>query len=245
MQLVNPQDSKHKAWLYRILSSFYDNPRLTQVLYFKGGTCFAMLGLLDRFSVDLDFDFVGERKDLPETQKQMEKVFSELNLSIKDQSKNTPQYFLKYPAKENERNTLKIDVTFPPVEANQYEAKRFSEIDRIINCQTTETMFANKLVALIDRYQKTSAIAGRDIYDIHHFFEQGLKYEKNVITERTNQTVPEFFQELINFIDEKITDKIIEQDLNMLLSYDKFKLIRKTLKQETLMFLKDELNRIK
>lgn len=123
MQLINPKDSKHKDWLYRILSAFYDEPRLARILYFKGGTCATMLGVLDRFSVDLDFDFVGEKKDIMETQKQMEKAFHKLGLTIKDQSQRTLQYFLKYPSKEGERNTLKIDVTFPPVKAYMYEQR--------------------------------------------------------------------------------------------------------------------------
>jgi predicted nucleotidyltransferase component of viral defense system len=245
MQLPQPKDAQHKAWLYRILSAFYDDPYLANTLYFKGGTCAAMLGLLDRFSVDLDFDLVGERSDLVKTQKQMEKIFRDLGLEIKDQSKKVPQYFLRYPTKERERNTLKIDVAFPPTKANQYEAKRFSEIDRIITCQTPETMFANKLVALIDRYKQKEAIAGRDVYDIHHFFEQGLRYNKAVITERTGQTQEAFFRELIDFVEQMVSNDLIAQDLNVLLPYAKFKVIRKTLKQETLLFLKDELARLK
>jgi predicted nucleotidyltransferase component of viral defense system len=245
MQIPYSKDAKHKAWLYRILSAFYDNAYLASVLYFKGGTCAAMLGLLDRFSVDLDFDLAGEKKDLLEAQKQMENIFRELDLAIKDQSRRVPQYFLRYPAKEGDRNTLKIDVSFPPVKANRYEAKRFAEIDRIITCQTPETMFANKLVALIDRYKQKSAVAGRDVYDIHHFFENGLGYNADVIAERTGQQVDEFFRELIAFIEREITDELIAQDLNALFPYAKFRAIRKTLKRETLMFLRDELNRRK
>ena len=175
----------------------------------------------------------------------MENIFSELGLVIKDQSRRVPQYFLKYPAKVGERNTLKIDVAFPPTKANQYEAKRFSEIDRIITCQTSDTMFANKLVALIDRYRQKSAVAGRDVYDIHHFFESGLKYNEAVIIERTNKSAKEFFEELIDFVEKKVTDELIAQDLNVLLPYASFRVIRKILKQETLMFLRDELERLK
>ncbi len=204
-----------------------------------------MLGILDRFSVDLDFDLVGDKKDLLEARKKMENIFSELGLVIKDQSRRVPQYFLKYPAKVGERNTLKIDVAFPPTKANQYEAKRFSEIDRIITCQTSDTMFANKLVALIDRYRQKSAVAGRDVYDIHHFFESGLKYNEAVIIERTNKSAKEFFEELIDFVEKKVTDELIAQDLNVLLPYASFRVIRKILKQETLMFLRDELERLK
>lgn len=245
MQLPQPKDAKHKAWLYRILSAFYDDPYLAGILYFKGGTCAAMLGILDRFSVDLDFDFVGDKKDLFEARKKIEKIFRDLKLSIKDQSRRVPQYFLRYPAKAGERNTIKIDVSFPPTKANNYAAKRFSEIDRIINCQTPETMFGNKLVALIDRYRRKSAIAGRDVYDIHYFFENGLKYNEEIITERTSQSVEDFFKDLISFVEKKVTDELITQDLNVLLPYEKFRMIRKTLKLETLMFLRDELKRIK
>jgi len=245
MILPNAKDAIHKAWLFRLLAEIYDGPLLANSLYFKGGTCAAMLGYLDRFSVDLDFDFVGDVAEIKEIQKQLEKVFQKLDLEIKDQSQNVPQYFLKYPTKENERNTLKLDISFPPPTANQYEPKEFVDIDRVINCQTIETMFANKLVALIDRYEKNEAIAGRDLYDIHHFFLQGYRYNEAVILERRKTTVLKFFQELADFVEEKITETIINQDLNVLLAPEKFQQIRRNLKRETLMFLRDELGRLK
>ena len=43
----------------------------------------------------------------------------------------------------------------------------------------------------------------------------------------------DFFKKLKKFITEKITNTILDQDLNQLLPYDKFKQIRKTLKDET------------
>lgn len=244
MILPHPKDALHKAWLYRVLSSIYDDAFLAQFLFFKGGTCAAMLGYLDRFSIDLDFDFVGERKTLSETRARLERVFHSLGLTIGDKSKTVPQYFLKYTAEQSSRNTLKIDTTIPPPKTNQYEPKRFHEIDRIITCQTLETMVANKLVALIDRYQKKEALAGRDIYDIHHFFLKGFRYNKEVIRERTGKNMPEFFAELIAFIEKYITEEILTQDLNPLLPYEKFSRIRKALKQETLMLLRDESKRI-
>lgn len=241
MILPNAKDAIHKAWLYRLLAEIYDEPLLAGSLYFKGGTCAAMLGYLDRFSVDLDFDFVGELSDMEKIQKRLGKVFQKLGLEIKDQSKNVPQYFLKYLAKENERNTLKLDVAFSPPKTNKYEPKEFTDIDRIINCQTIETMFANKLVALIDRYEKNESIAGRDMYDIHHFFWQGYRYDSEVIEERRKKPALEFFRELKDFAEKNITETIINQDLNVLLTPEKFQKIRKILKRETLMFLRDEI----
>ncbi|MBU4339035.1 nucleotidyl transferase AbiEii/AbiGii toxin family protein [Patescibacteria group bacterium] len=246
MILPNSRDTIHKAWLYRLLSAIYDNKTLASSLYFKGGTCAAMLGFLDRFSVDLDFDYTGEKEKIKMLKKELENIFSELGLEIKDQSQKVPQYFLKYQAKINLRNTIKIDITFPAPKANTYQAFKLDDIDRTIVCQTAETMFANKLVALIDRRERKKAIAGRDLYDIHYFFMQGLGYNEKVIIERRkNSDLAYFFRTLINFIDKKINETIIDQDLNFLLSPDKFKKIRKMLKKETMMFLKDEEDMLK
>jgi len=244
MILPQSKDAAHKAWLYRLLSGIYEDAELAKVLYFKGGTCAAMLGYIDRFSIDLDFDFGGEKKEIAEARTHLERVFGDLGLTIRDQSKTVPQYFLKYDAPEGTRNTIKLDAFFPPHKANTYEQKRFHEIDRIITCQTIETMTANKLVALMDRYEHNEAIAGRDLYDIHHFFLKGYRYNEAVIKERTNKKTGQFFADLITFIERHITDEVINQDLNALLTYEKFSRIRKILKQETLMFLRDELKRI-
>lgn len=244
MMLPDPKDAIHKAWLYRVLSAVSDDTFLAKTLAFKGGTCAALLGWLDRFSIDLDFDFVGEPDDLPKTRAALEHIFDDLGLVVHDASKVVPQYFLKYEAAPNRRNTLKVDVTFPVPIANRYESKRLVEIDRILSCQTQETMFANKLVAVLDRHERHASIAGRDIYDIHHFFLNGFRYDADVVRERRGQEPKVFFADLIRFVEQHVTDELITQDLNPLLSHEKFLRIRKSLKQETLMFLRDELGRI-
>lgn len=245
MCIAKPEDAKHKAWLYRVLSAIADDIFLAKVLRFKGGTCASMLGILDRFSVDLDFDFVGNEEEVKEARMRLEEIFRTLKLSVKDKSRKGLQYFLRYEAKLGERNTLKMDATFPPVKGNEYAPVRLEEIDRILLCQTPETMFANKLVALTDRYNKNGSIAGRDVYDIHHFFENGLGYNETVIRERTKKTVASFLLSLREFIEKKVTSAVLDEDLNTLLSYDRFRVVRKTLKEETLLFLRDEIGRKK
>lgn len=243
--LPNPKDAIHKAWLYRLLSAIYDNKLLASSLYFKGGTCAAMLGFLDRFSIDLDFDYVGGKNNLKSTRVELESVFKKLGLSIKDKSQKVPQYLLRYSAKPDARNTIKVDITFPPPKSNIYQPFELSDIARVVMCQTIDTMFANKLVALFDRYEKNHSIAGRDVYDIHHFFMGGFRYNEKVIIERRGKKLAVFFKELIIFIEKNINQDIINQGLNFLLPADKFRKIRKILKQETLMFLRDELERVK
>lgn len=120
--------------------------------------------------------------------------------------------------------------------ANVYKPQYLKEIDRYAVYQTIETMFANKLVAVIDRYEKFKTIAGRDIYDIHHFFSRGYDYSKAVIEERRKASEGKYLRELIDFIDKKVTNKIISQDLNYLLSAKQFKAIKNTLKDEVGLF---------
>jgi predicted nucleotidyltransferase component of viral defense system len=245
IMLSNKRDAIHRAWLYRVLEAIADDPYLASTLYFKGGTCAAMLGWLDRFSVDLDFDFRGDKKDIIKARNSLENIFSKLGLKIKDKSKTGIQYFLKYETLDLGRNILKIDITFPIVKSSKYKPERLLEIDRFINCQTKETMFAHKLVAVLDRFEKTGGIAGRDIYDIHHFFMMGFDYDINVIKDRRGDIqIKDFFIELYSFIDQKVTDKILSEDLNSLVPYEQFTRIRKVLKREVLTLINDEIKRL-
>ena len=149
---------------------------------------------------------------------------------------------LRYPSSPGKRSTLKVSASRKRVEANQYKVQYFPEIDRLINSQTIETMFANKLVAVTDRYAQHKTIAGRDIYDIHHFFVQGYSYNGAVIRERTGLE-QEYFGELMAFIKEHVTQTIINEDLNSLLPERQFQQMRKILIPETLSLLEREIRR--
>jgi len=242
MILPKPEDAIHKAYLYRLLGDIIDSS-FSQNIYFKGGTCAAMLGYLDRFSLDLDFD-IKKDIDKKNLDKELRKIFSKLDLELKQKSKNSLFYLLKYKSKEGERNSIKLSLVDRALRSNKYETVSLREINRFCFCQTKETMFANKLVALIDRYKKRSVIAGRDLYDIHHFFINGFHYDNEIIIERTKQRPINYFRKLIKFIEEKVSEKILTEDLSYLLPYNKFKLIKKNLKRETILFLQDEINRL-
>lgn len=244
MIVPSKKDAIHKAWLYRILEAIADDPYLGAVLYFKGGTCASMLGWLDRFSVDLDFDYAGSKSDVEKTRAALETIFAKFGLSIKDKSKRGIQYFLRYDDAVSDRKIVKIDASFPLFHASKYAPARFLEIDRVLTCQTKETMFAHKLAAVTDRFHKTGGIAGRDIYDIHHFFMHGAHYDADVIKERTGMDAKEFLMALTDFIEKKVTEKIISEDLNSLLPHDTFAIMRTVLKRETIGLIRDEIRRL-
>ena len=236
------EDAYHNAQLFRLLVGIIDNEDISSQLCFKGGTCAAMLGFLDRFSVDLDFDLL-EGADKTFLRPKLHQVFDNLGLKLKDESRTTLQFLLRYEARTHERNTIKLDILDESFKSNICKAQYLPEIDRFMNCQTIETMFANKMVSLVDRYEKNESIAGRDVYDIHHFFLQGHSYRPEIIKERRGVEVGDFLEELIDFIEQKITQTTINQDLNTILPKEKFGQIRKVIKNETLTLLRDELKR--
>ncbi len=222
MILPSPKDAVHRGQLFRLLIEIADTPSLSKSLIFKGGTCAAMQSLLDRFSVDLDFDIVpGSSK--ASMRKNLEMVYSRLGLEIK-----------------NTRNTIKLDAIEYSLASSVYEPVYLADIDRYLLCQTIETMFAHKLVAVLDRWQKHRSIAGRDLYDIHYFFTHQYKYRKEIIEERTNLGIKEFFGALADFIQDKVTQTVMNEDLNMLLVPQKFTEVRKSLKSEVVAILKSE-----
>lgn len=105
-------------------------------------------------------------------------------------------------------------------------------------------MFAHKLVAVTDRYAKHHSIAGRDMYDIHYFFINGFKYNKEIIYERTRLKAREYLLQLVNFIEKNVNETVINEDINMLLPYAKFSTIRNSLKAEVISMLKDEIEQL-
>lgn len=243
MIIPKPQDALHKIQLYRMLIAILDHRSLSQDLFFKGGSCASMLGWLDRFSVDLDFDLNAEANKR-HVAKKLFAIFRRLNLEVKTQAKDSLFFVLEYQAKPGFRNSLKLGIMEERIAANDYNALYLSEIDRYAICQTKATMVANKLVALVDRFEKHHVIAGRDLYDINYFLSLKYPYKKEVIQERRNTTVHDYLLELRAFIKDKVTDRIIAEELSYLLPFEKFKAIRKTLKTETLILIADEIKRL-
>ena len=240
---LRPEDIIHKSHLHRLLMEIVDQPLMAQTLAVKGGTCAAMLGYLDRFSVDLDFD-VLKNADEVALRKVFHQVFDQLGFSVTLEFDKVLFFQLRYPSSPGRRNALKVSASNMGVEANQYKVQYFPEIDRLINSQTIETMFANKLVAATDRYAQHKTIAGRDIYDIHHFFVQGYAFNGAIIRERTGLEPKKYFGKLIASIKKYINQTIVDEDLNSLLPYKKFQQIRKILIPETLSILTQEQKRL-
>ena len=239
MTELRSEDILHKSQLNRLIMEIIDRPALAHTLAFKGGTCASMLGSLDRFSVDLDFDVLKDADEIV-LRNEFHRVFEYLGFKIAGEFDKVLFFQLRYPNDPGKRNTLKVSGSNLVVKSNQYKVQYFPEIDRLMNSQTIETMFANKLVAVTDRYKQHRSIAGRDIYDIHAFFVGGYSYHAPVIQERTGLEPKEYFGKLIDFIKKHVNQTIINEDLNTLLPNRQYQEIRKILLPETLSMLARE-----
>ena len=220
-----------------------DDSFLAQTLIFKGGTCAAMLGYLDRFSVDIDFDCFKD-EIIDKVKLNLTKVFDTHNLMIKKSLDKAIMYELNYPNPKG-RSTLKVSINTILSPKDQHVTAYFPDINRHLVSQTIETMFANKLVAITGRFDKHGIVAGRDLYDIHHFFLSGYAFDSSVIEDRTAQSIQEYLKLLLEFIPAHFNQDTINQDLNHLLDPKQFQSIRKVLLSQTIMFLNMELEKHK
>ena len=240
MIVPNKKDIRHKNQLFLLLREILRDPFLSQNLMFKGGTYASLRGILKRFSVDLDFD-LPEKAKKDDVRKKCYEMFKKLNLEVKDESKNYLQFFLKYEAPKGERNTLKLEINDDVSKNNVYEKALLKQINMYCNGHTLDTMFANKLVACKARFDKNGKIAGRDFYDIYEFFLQGLDVNKEVVEERTGLSYTSYLKSLIPFIEKNVTKKLLNQDLNVLLSQKDLDILLPNIKDGLITFIQDEI----
>jgi len=243
MIITNPKDALHKAVLYRVLSEILDDSALSHHVYFKGGSAAASLGWLDRFSLDLDFD-LKRRSNKSLMRKHLKNAFMQAGVSIKQEDAKELFFILKYDAPEGSRNTLKVGIIDKQLTSNTYGIFLLPELNRLARCQTRETMMANKLVALTERFEKYHAIAGRDVYDTWYFFSQGYTYRKEVIRQRRKKSALLYLVELANFVESHVDETLLREDLSYLLPKERFAKARKFLKQELLLYLRNEVARL-
>jgi len=230
----------HKVQMFDLLSAILRNSFLVESLMFKGGTYASLRRVLDRFSVDLDFDLPlrGKKDDVEGI---LYHIFKKLNLNIKAQSKNYLLFQLKYKAPEGARNTLKLEINDSPSKLNTYEKVKLSELNSYCNGHTIDTMVANKMLAAKGRFDKKGKISGRDFYDLNYFLRKGFKVNRSVVQDISKVSYKEYISQLINLVEKNLTERILNEDLNNLLptSYLNKKLPR--IKEELLFMLKQEI----
>jgi predicted nucleotidyltransferase component of viral defense system len=97
MIYIRPEDTIHKSHLNRLLIEDYRPALSVAKPCFKGGTCAAMLGYLDRFSVDLDFDMSAKRRR-EGLKDELHLYLTYLDLKVTGELNRALFFQLRYPA---------------------------------------------------------------------------------------------------------------------------------------------------
>jgi len=216
---------KHKVLMVQILKEIYEDKFLRICLGFQGGTACHFFYDLPRYSVDLDFDLIGLDKS--------ENIFyifpKILNkygvLKEKRIKRNTIFFLLSYG--ESEHN-LKVEISTRDL-GNQFCLKNYLGI--AMNVMVEEDMFANKLIALVDRQK----FASRDLFDVHYFFSQNWDINEEIIFKNTGKSLEKYLRDCLLILPE-YKNKNIMQGLGQLID-EKQKSWVKTKLVDDLIFL--------
>jgi predicted nucleotidyltransferase component of viral defense system len=227
--------------MLKILAEISQDAFLANNLGFKGGTaCYFLYGL-DRFSVDLDFDILNQKKE-KEIKESLLKILKKFG-TIKTQTSIKLKYDKNYQA-------LKIDLS------NRYERmiNNTYQVQNIISgislkVLKKEDIFAHKLFALTNRSAESQTsekfIANRDLYDINFFFKNNWKYNPQIIEAQTKKTVREYLQEIIRLIEKVVSEKKVLERLGDLVDKEQRNWIKNNLKKEILLQLSLEIKALK
>jgi len=225
---------KHQLMMGRILRDIYSEVSIASLLGFKGGTCAYFFYNLPRFSVDLDFDFLGsdethQKKVFEVLKKILEQYGKIRNSYIK---KNTIFFILSYG--ETDHN-IKVEVNIRmhiPNLIEHFELKEYLGISMLIGKKPY--LFASKLAALTLRKET----AMRDIYDVRYFAENHWEIDSEVIRIRTGKAVKVYLEACILVI-ENVKDSQVLQGLGELLNQEQKNWVKSDLRKEAVFLLKN------
>jgi predicted nucleotidyltransferase component of viral defense system len=217
----------HKTILFQILKDIYTDTRISPYLGLKGGTAAVLFYGLDRFSVDLDFDLLDEGQEEGVYARTVE-IVGKFG-TIKEARQKRFNLFILLSYEDQSRN-VKVEINRRQF-GSGYEIKTYLGIS--MQVMVVEDMFAHKLIAMVERINKTS----RDIYDVWFFLNTRTPINKSIVEKRAHMP----FNQLINqciFLLEKMDARHILTGMGELLSPSQKDWARAKLRQETIALLK-------
>lgn len=219
--------AKHKNILLQILKDVYSDTSISSFLGFKGGTAAHLFYGLDRDSFDLDFDLLDESKE----QEVFEKIkkIAESYGQVTD-SKIKQFNLLNVISYDSVSQNIKIEVNRRNF-GSRFEVKTLLGISMLVMIK--EDMFANKLIAMLERVGKTS----RDVYDVWFFLKNNWPINREIVEKRSGVSYQAALQQCADQM-EKIADRNLLVGLGEALSEPQKDWARAKLKSETIFLLK-------
>ncbi|MEX1052305.1 MAG: nucleotidyl transferase AbiEii/AbiGii toxin family protein [Patescibacteria group bacterium] len=215
---------KHRQVMFEIITNIYRSS-IGNFLGFKGGTMAYFFYGLDRFSVDLDFDLLDERK-ITEVTRIVSKILSDYG-EIQDKTNKRFTLFWLLNYEKNNRN-LKIEISKRKQEAVRYEIANFYGTD--VKISKIEDSFATKLLACTTR----NRTAYRDFYDVYFYLKKGIIPNEAIIKMETDKNLKNYLIYLNKYIQKNVSNHAILSGIGEFVTEKQKSWIRNHLKNELL-----------
>ncbi len=219
--------NRHKIVLIKILKQIYADPDLRNILGFKGGTAAFLFYGLPRFSVDLDFDLLDEKKKdfvFARLKRNLPKVETLIEAS---QKRYTLFYLMSYQKGEKK---IKIEISKRPTRST-FAPKTYLGIPILLMIK--KDMLAGKIAALLSRKK----FAARDLFDLWFFLKNDWEMDEKSVKEKTGLGFESALKKTIEKI-RKIKKNQLLQGLGELLEEKQKFWVKENLQEETLFYLK-------
>jgi len=206
--------------MYDILIDISNSP-IKNHIAFKWWTLCFFVHNLDRFSTDLDFDIIKDHKNITIWMKDILKKYGK----IKDEydKKYTNFFLLDYGSDDQ---NIKIELSKKKQKNDKYEMINFFGSNLL--AMTKDCIFANKLVALSQRYKN------RDLFDIHFFYKNHFPINQNLILERTGSGYTNLLEKIKKEIPQKYSTNSLLAEMWELVTNKKKVFIKNNLIKETI-----------
>lgn len=213
---------KHRHVLFELITDIYRSS-LANYLGFKGGTMAYFFYGLDRFSVDLDFDLLDEKKKNT-VFTQIPEILQKHGVIKEQTDKKFTLFFLLNYEKTN-RN-IKVEISKRKTTEVDYISANFYGTD--VRISKIEDALATKLLACTTR----NRIAYRDFYDVYFYLKKGIIPNEEIIKKISNKSLKEYLVYLIQFTQKNINSRLILTGIGELVNEKQKAWIRGKFKSE-------------
>ena len=183
--------SKHRSVMFEVLKSIYQDSLLGPILGFKGGTLLYILHNLTRFSIDLDFDLLDEKKE-NQFLSRLKTILKDIG-NIKELTNKKDTLFSLLIYDKGQRN-LKIEISKRNL-GSKYEISNYLGLS--IQTMIKEDIFANKLLALTTRKKPVN----RDVYDTWFLLNKHWDINWGLVEKRSRLNKKEFVKKCIKTLE--------------------------------------------
>lgn len=212
----------HKKHMKNILTSIFTD-EIGQFLAFKGGTLVYLNYNLDRFSTDIDLDILDLEQEQAIIERIREILFRIGDVKNETLGKTIHRWMFRY---DDTSMNIKVELNKRNWQNNTYDTQIIENVS--INCMTPDCIFANKLVALSERFYN------RDLYDVNFFFKHNFPIQESLIQERTSLSTNDFLHKLIDDLPNNFTESSILSGLGEVLDDKQKNRVKTSLLKETI-----------